>query len=797
MNVATVRAEILVRVLVLVTPLALMMSGQARAEDVPTPSGSYSITMGDGVEVNTTFRCDSAECVIGGFGAPVTISRTGNFSEVTRGWNPANRVLLGGGRISVTGRFYALTDPDFPLRTRVWIPSAVGSVTSSAFFEVTKQRLESRRAVLGASQGSEESHTAVLAINWLAPRMSFNLAWNANDPRVDCVTRFPCDNVPFGGFTLTAPAAVVTTTSAPTTTTTTTTTVVPTTLASAETTTTTVTEEVANTEAAVSTTVDPAVTSSGNPGESSPGGGASDTETVAGDSDEVVAPAVRDVTETPSGAASTVLLSVASVASIAAAGAASAGVATASAASAASASRVAGPSGIGSATGSGTAGGTGRSFGVDELPDARRPDMQRDGESVRTTETSAVMFTTEQLSHQERVNASGVAVPAVLQHSRIALRVFYDVSLVSAVSAAVRRDSKRHSVPYLGSPLVIASLAGVAAGSLAISMLANADSSVGLGVFVASGFAAGLISAVHGTVFAAVAAVLGITGVSNVFASSQAAGGTSTATPLTLSLLVVLCCFLPLLAATVTRSNALGEWTRRQSLQLLGGCIVMFIISVKISQELTTQMSSSGVGFGSPRVLLPALVGAAIPLQRTLVEAWLRQVGRQSNSASRTSGTTNDDSWRGEVARIVQLTAELRRGELLRPPNLRTRLSGTAICVFILGFIAYSYLQHVAAVVLICLSFVLISLLHFPQRRQPERKWGELLTRGRVSWMRPIPSWATLLVPTVGAMALGLVVAVLRVDANTAIWMSVAFSYAILLFELYDLSASEPAEALA
>ena len=46
MNVATVRAEILVRVLVLVTPLALMMSGQARAEDVPTPSGSYSITMG-------------------------------------------------------------------------------------------------------------------------------------------------------------------------------------------------------------------------------------------------------------------------------------------------------------------------------------------------------------------------------------------------------------------------------------------------------------------------------------------------------------------------------------------------------------------------------------------------------------------------------------------------------------------------------------------------------------------------------------------------------------------------------
>lgn len=796
MNPASVRAQLLIRALVLVTPLALMMSGQARAEDVPTPSGSYAITLGDGVEVNTTFRCDSAECVIGGFGAPVTISRSGNFSEVTRAWNPANRVLLGGGRISVTGRFYALTDPDFPLRTRVWIPSAIGSVTTNTFFDVTKQRFESRRAVLGASQGSEESFTAVLTINWLAPRMTFNLAWNASDPRVDCVARFPCDNVPFGGFSLSAPVAVVTTTSAPTTTTTTST-VVPTTLASAETTTTTVTEVVAGTEAAVSTTVDPAVTSSEDAGESSPGGAASDAESGAGDNDEIVAPALRDVTETPSGAASTVLLSVASVASIAAAGAASAGVATASAASAASASRVAAPSGIGGGTGGGTAGGAGRSFGVDELSDARRPEVQRDGEPVRTTETSAVMFTTEQLSHQERVKASGVAVPALLQHSRIALRVFYDISLASAVSVAVQRDSKRHSVPYLGSPLVLASLAGAAAGSLAISVIANGDSSVGLGVFVASGFAAGLISAVHGTVFAVVAAVLGIAGISNVFVSSPAAGGSSTATPLTLSLLMVLCCFSPLLAATVTRSNSLGEWTRRQSLQLLGGCIVMFVISVKISQELTSQMSSAGVGFGSPRVLLPALAGAAIPLWRTLVEAWLRRVGRQSNSTSQAGGTSKADPWRGEVARIVQLTAELRRGELLRPPNLRTRLSGTAICVLILGFIAYSYLQHVAAVALICLSFVLISLLHFPQSRHPERKWGELLTRGGVSWMRPIPSWATLLIPTVGAMALGLVVAVLRVDANTAIWMSVAFSYAILLFELYDVSASEPEVALA
>ena len=407
------------------------------------------------------------------------------------------------------------------------------------------------------------------------------------------------------------------------------------------------------------------------------------------------------------------------------------------------------------------------------------------------------MFTAEQLSYQERVIASGVAVPAVLQHSRIALRVFYDVSLASAVSATVFRDSKRHSVPYLGSPLVIASLAGVAAGSLGLSMLANADSSVGLAVFVASGFAAGLISAVHGTVFAVVAAVLGIAGISNVFESSRAAGGSSTASPLTLSLLVVLCCFLPLLATTVTRSNALGEWTRRQSLQLLGGFIAMFIISVKISQELTSQMSSSGVGFVSPRVLLPALVGAVIPLWRMLVEAWLRRVGRQSTSTTRTSLLPDDDAWRGEVARIVQLTAELRRGELLRPPNFRTRSIGTAICVLILGFIAYSYLQHVAAVALICLSYVLISLLHFPQSRYPERKWGELLIRGRVSWMRPIPSWATLLGPTVGAMVLGLVVAALRIDANTAIWISVVFSYAILLFELYDMSAAEPEMALA
>ena len=790
MNVANVRVQFLLRVLIFVTPLALMMSGQARAEVVPTPSGSYSITLGDGVKVNTTFRCDSAECVIGGFGSSITISRTGNFSEITSRWLPSNQVLLGGGPISVTGRYYPLSDPEYPQRTRVWIPSAIGSISTRTIFNTAKQRYESRGAVLGPSQDSEDSHTALLIINWLEPRMNLNLSWNSNDPRVSCSARFPCDNIPFGGFSLAAPVAVITTTSAPTTTTTTST-VAPTT---------TVIEEQIDTQATTSTTVDLELTTSENTGESSQGRAALDADTGASESDAVVASALRDVTETPSGAASTVLLTVASVASIAAAGAASAGAAAAGAASAASAasgSRVASPGGIGGGTGGSTAGGTGRSFGVDEMPETHRPEGQGDGQSVKTTETSAAMFTAEQLSYQERVIASGVAVPAVLQHSRIALRVFYDVSLASAVSATVFRDSKRHSVPYLGSPLVIASLAGVAAGSLGLSMLANADSSVGLAVFVASGFAAGLISAVHGTVFAVVAAVLGIAGISNVFESSRAAGGSSTASPLTLSLLVVLCCFLPLLATTVTRSNALGEWTRRQSLQLLGGFIAMFIISVKISQELTSQMSSSGVGFVSPRVLLPALVGAVIPLWRMLVEAWLRRVGRQSTSTTRTSLLPDDDAWRGEVARIVQLTAELRRGELLRPPNFRTRSIGTAICVLILGFIAYSYLQHVAAVALICLSYVLISLLHFPQSRYPERKWGELLIRGRVSWMRPIPSWATLLGPTVGAMVLGLVVAALRIDANTAIWISVVFSYAILLFELYDMSAAEPEMALA
>lgn len=790
MNVANVRVQFLLRVLIFVTPLALMMSGQARAEVVPTPSGSYSITLGDGVEVNTTFRCDSAECVIGGFGSSITISRTDNFSEVTRGWLPSNRVLLGGGPISVTGRYYPLSDPEYPQKTRTWIPSAIGSISTRAFFNTAKQRYESRGAVLGPSQDSEDSHTALLIINWLEPRMNFNLSWNSNDPRVNCSARFGCDNIPFGGISLAAPVAVVTTTSAPTTTTTTTT-VAPTT---------TVIEEQIDTQATTSSTVDLELTTSENAGEPSPVVTALDADTSASKSDQVVASALRDVTETPSGATSTVLLTVASVASIAAVGAASAGAAAASAASSASAasgSRVAGPGGIGGGTGGNTAGGTGRSFGVDEMPETHRPQGQSDGQSVKTTETTAAMFTAEQLSYQERVIASGVAVPAVLQHSRIALRVFYDVSLASAVSATVFRDSKRHSVPYLGSPLVIASLAGVAAGSLGLSMLANADSSVGLAVFVASGFAAGLISAVHGTVFAVVAAVLGIAGISNVFESSRAAGGSSTASPLTLSLLVVLCCFLPLLATTVTRSNALGEWTRRQSLQLLGGFIAMLIISVKISQELTSQMSSSGVGFVSPRVLLPALVGAVIPLWRMLVEAWLRRVGRQSTSTTRTSLLPDDDAWRGEVARIVQLTAELRRGELLRPPNFRTRSIGTAICVLILGFIAYSYLQHVAAVALICLSYVLISLLHFPQSRHPERKWGELLIRGRVSWMRPIPSWATLLGPTVGAMVLGLVVAALRIDANTAIWISVVFSYAILLFELYDMSAAEPEVALA
>jgi hypothetical protein len=43
-------------------------------------------------------------------------------------------------------------------------------------------------------------------------------------------------------------------------------------------------------------------------------------------------------------------------------------------------------------------------------------------------------------------------------------------------------------------------------------------------------------------------------------------------------------------------------------------------------------------------------------------------------------------------------------------------------------------------------------------------------------------------------MVFGVVVAVLGVSANTAVWMSVGFSYAVLLFELYDVNAADGAD---
>jgi hypothetical protein len=404
------------------------------------------------------------------------------------------------------------------------------------------------------------------------------------------------------------------------------------------------------------------------------------------------------------------------------------------------------------------------------------------------------MFTTEQLSYAEQVSASGIAVPTVLKHSRIALRVLYDASLVSAVSAALHRDSIRRPIPHLGRPLLVASLIATGVGSLASSFIVDADSAVGLAVFVAAGFASGLISAVHGAVFALVASVLGITGMSVLFESSQAASSKSTANPLTISLLVVMCCFVPLLAATFSGSQIDGRRSLSQKLQSLGSSMVMFIIALKVSQELTSQISGVGVQFGAPQVWAPALIGAVIPMWRLHTEKWLRLVWQRANFPVGESLSTEDTAWRREVERIVRLTKELRRGELLRPPDLRTRLTGTLFCALIISFIAYSYLQHAAAVVLICISFVLISFLHFPRRLEPERKWGELVSAKRVSRLRPIPSWATLLVPTVGAMVFGVVVAVLGVSANTAVWMSVGFSYAVFLFELYDVNAADGAD---
>lgn len=775
------------KLLLLVIPLSLMIETQARGEDVPTPSGTYSVRFFDGTQVSSTFNCNSTECTFGGFGASVTISRTENFDLITRGWDPANRVLLGGGRIAVTGRFYGLNDPDYPQKTRVWIPSAIGSVSTGLFFDIAKQRLENRGAVLGANQGSEETHTTSLVLNWRATLMYFNLSWNSSDPRSGCTDRSPCDNIPFASFPIAAPAAALTSTSI--TSTTSTTTVVPTTNEVVETTT-TIDESVTTVvEGETATTVEAVEPEADSVADISATDSAAGPETVPIDAEEVVVSAVRDVSVTPSGAASVVLLSVASVASIVAAGAAGAGAATAGAIGATSSGRAAHFGGPNE--------GTGRSIGVDEMSETGQREAKPDGTGARTAETSAAMFTTEQLGYGEQVKVSGVAMPTALQHSRIALRVFYDASLASAVSASLHRDPVRRPVPHLGRPLLITSLVAAGASSFAASLLTDADSAVGLAAFVTAGFVAGLVSAVHGTVFAFVAAAFGITGVSKLFESSEAAGGSSTASPLTISLLVVLCCFVPLLASTVAGSNSLGNRSRRQQFQLFGGCVVMFVIAVKVSQEITSQISGVSVGFGSPSVWIPAIVGSSIPIWRRWIETWLNRISLQTNGAALVDESHEDAAWRAEVARVLQLTAELRRGELLRPPHLRARLTGTFICSLVLGFIAYSYLHHAAAVALICLSFVLISSLHFPQIHDPERTWGELLIRGGVSRFRPIPSWATLLVPTVGAMLLGLVVAVLRIDAKTAIWMSVSFSYAVFFFELYDVCSAKSDEAFA
>ena len=754
------------------TPLLGLMTGLAQANtDVPTPSGSYTLTtFGSTQEI--TLNCTNTICDFSGFGVSLTLSRTIDFSEITSRWDRDNKVMVAGGRIRLSGRFHPTIDPEYPSISRYWIPSTVGNFQTSGLETRFRDGLARKGGTLQDPIGVQTSPDGSLLLHWIAPRLFFNLSWNGIDPTANCFANVNgCANtqigvVTIGGTTTTTSTSTTTTTTtstSTTTSTTTTTTLAPTTTEAATTT-------IAATETTVldSTSTLPEVSTTISTSQE-PGGVGEQSEDESGSA--FVTP-YRQKPISSADTATTLVATVAGLSTVVAAGAALSG-ATMLSTSTIGGGPVPGPGPVQGSNPSAPRSGPGQPPDRIERP----ADLPRNPNDPSSTEVASTMFTTEHLDRAESESVTDVAKPPLISQSRILSRIFYDTGLLNALCMLMPLGPAAHAARERPEPrltrvsFLLSLLIPLIAGSGAL-LMPDVVEPANVAILTILLFMMGWLSALHGLLFAVVWIALDLIVLRNGFDL------------LGVALMIVVGSFAPLLACTLIQPHWYGSIDAWVRVKLFGAFGVMFVISLKLSQELQQQMAEAApnlLSWPPPLpIVLPAFFGAITPPLRFMAEFYLRR--------------NNKSDARQGVSAFLNQTAQLRRGEILNEQSVMKRVVGLLVCVVILGFIVHAYTDNnLGAMSLICLAFVLIALLHFPSLGSSAGKGLHELIPLNLSKLPGLPSSAKLFVPTVSAMSIGILVNLLSLNSQQALWVSVGFSYFVFVFELYDVKTTRSA----
>ena len=770
--------RIIVFWMLVVMPILGVAAGLAGANaDLPTPSGIYPVTLADGRTTTIELDCTATSCAFSGLGTSMTLSRTANFSEVTSRWQSAEKVVLAGGRITIRGRYYEATDPEYVQIDRYWIPSTVGSLETNSFFENFKSFLKSRNGSIGGPSSPVTEHSGVLILNWKAPQLFVNLSWNAIQPSDDCL--ISDSGCAAGSFTklnivsTTQSTVSSTTTLIPALTSIPATTTIDLPTTTVESPATTINDDTATTVPETSkTSIETAATSQDS---------IATTDLVEEsdvDSPTLIESPLRNTPVSPSDSAAAIVAAVASISAVIAASAAASSTASMS-----------GPAG-GSASGSSQrSGGTGaRTSNVGSVDRLAVDSSELPNTTKPTTEVVGTAFTMELLDRTETKKAEKIAKPPrIIRNSRIFSRIFYDTGILNAAcmrlqTHPMQQEHESPAEPYLARPSFMVTLIVPAVAAVIASATLDLGSTWTVALVVSLGFVCAWLSALHGLIYALITILLGVLRISSLF---QDAGDELTRglafDPLTTALFVVACSFTPLLSSTLFQPQSLRSSKLSKFFKLIWSTAVMFVIALKLSQELLSQISSSIQAFWDPRTVAPAAIGALTTAFRFSSEQALR------NRKSPRAKSSND---------FLEKTEDLRAGEIQQDKSTKKGLLGIALSTLVIGFLAFAYTNEFIVVGVICASFIGISLLHLQLRGGEGDRYGHSLLRFQLHSLPSLSNGAKLIIPTVAAMVIGVVVSVNDINNSMAQWISAGFSLLMFLFELYDVKTTKTIDTL-
>jgi hypothetical protein len=701
--------QIIVFWTLVVMPILGVAAGLAKANaDMPTLSGIYPVTLADGTTTTTIeLDCNANSCAFTGFGTSVALSRSADFSAITSYWQIADQDVLAGGPITMTGRYYEVTDPEYG-QNSYWIPSTVGSMETDLLLGDFESDLKSRNGSLGDPSSPVTVQPGVLVLNWKAPLLIFNLSWNPVQPLDDCLIKTNvCSTGVFATLDITTK-----------------------------------------------------------------------TQSAADSTTTLIDSPLRNTPVSPADSAVTIVLAVAAFSAVVAAGAAASGI----------------PSMSGSADGS-ASGSSQRSAGTSARTSNVASANQLDNDLSQfanaekpTAEAVGTAFTMELLAHEERKDAENIAKPPrIIRNSRIFSRVFYDTGILNAACMRLhphpmQQGQESPAEPYLARPIFLVTLVFPVVAATIASTALDLGSTWTVALLVSLGFVCAWLSALHGLIYALTTTLLGVVRISSLFDS---AGDELTSgfafDPLTTSLLIVAFSFTPIISSTLFQPRWLEDLTLSIFLKLFWGTTFMFVIALKLSHELQSQISSTTQAFWDPRAVTPAAIGALITVFRFASEMALR-----SQKSPKAKSSIN----------FLLRTTDLRAGDIKRDASIAKELLGIALCTLVIGFLAFTYTNEYSVLVVICISFIGISLLHLPLRGSKSDRYGHSLLRFQLHGFPSLSNGTKLLVPTVAAVAIGVVISVNNVNHSMAQWISAGFSLLMFLFELYNVKTTKTIDTL-